>query len=66
MIVLDLKPSILIEVSACSLDDKAVLFRLASFLLEAIGSVPFGVHEFASVLLRGSCCLIFNFRRSNL
>jgi hypothetical protein len=37
MVVLDLKSAILIEVSACPLGDRAVLFHLASVLLEALG-----------------------------
>jgi hypothetical protein len=38
---LDLKASILLEVSACPRDSKEVLFHLASFLLEDLGTAPF-------------------------
>jgi hypothetical protein len=34
-------PQILIEVYACPWGDKAVLFHLASFRLEALGTVTF-------------------------
>jgi len=36
VVLLDLKSSILREVSACPRDPKAVLFRLAQFLFEAL------------------------------